>query len=99
MREINTPSGPALQFARLFRNELASELVQADEEEIVAQVEFTHQALSAPPKHTKLVLASNTTDATGLEIRGSAVAFEFAPAEMTDKAKAMAVCTSAGQPE
>src|ERR1039458_9159459 len=36
--EVNTQSGPVVEFVHQFRNELASELVQADEEEVVARV-------------------------------------------------------------
>jgi hypothetical protein len=83
VREVKSPQGPVVEFVHKFRNELASELVQADEEEVVARVKFTGQILSAPPKHTQLQLASNTNDATALEIRGNPVSYVFNPAPMT----------------
>jgi hypothetical protein len=82
VKEGNSPSGPVLEFWHQFRNELASELVQADQEELVARVQFTEQALSSSPKHTQLILASNAGEATGLEIRGSGVGYEFATSQM-----------------
>ena len=77
VREVKSPEGPVVEFVHKFRNELASELVQADEEEVVARVKFTGQILSAPPKHTQLQLASNTNDATALEIRDNPVSYVF----------------------
>jgi hypothetical protein len=73
VREVNSPGGPVVEFVHLFRNELASELVQADEEEVVARVKYTEQALSSPPKQTQLLVAPNTTNAVALEIRGNTV--------------------------
>jgi membrane-associated protease RseP (regulator of RpoE activity) len=77
VREAKSPNGPVIEFARQFRDELGSELVQADQEEIVARVPFTGQALSSPPKQTQLMLASNSASASGLQIRGNAVDYEF----------------------
>jgi membrane-associated protease RseP (regulator of RpoE activity) len=77
VREAKSPNGPVIEFARQFRDELASELVQADQEEIVARVPFTEQALSSPPKQTQLMLASSSANASGLQIRGNAVDYEF----------------------
>jgi hypothetical protein len=82
VREVKSPQGPVVEFVQKFRNELASELVQADEEEVVARVKFTGQILSAPPKHTQLQLASNTNDASVLEIRGNPVSYVFTPAPL-----------------
>jgi hypothetical protein len=82
VREVKSQQGPVVEFVRKFRNELASELVQADEEEVVARVKFTGQILSVPPKHTQLQLASNTNDAIALEIRGNPVSYVFNPAPM-----------------
>jgi membrane-associated protease RseP (regulator of RpoE activity) len=77
VREVNSPNGPVVEFVHQFRNELASELVQADEEEIVARVPFTEQALSSPPKHTQLMVAPNTTNVIALKIRGNPVDHVF----------------------
>jgi hypothetical protein len=82
VKEVNSPSGPVLEFVHLFRNELASELMQ-NEEEVVARVKFTEQALSSPPRRTRLVLASNTRAAIGLEIRGNDVDYVIAPSTLS----------------
>lgn len=105
VREAKSPSGPVIEFARQFRNELASELVQADQEEVVARVQYTEQALSSPLKRTQLILASDagsdTAEAARLEIRGSAVGYEFPTSQMAGKAKEhpASVSTNAGQQE
>jgi len=82
VREANSADGRVVEFVHHFRNETASELVQADEEEVAVRVKFTGQALNEPPKQTQLQLASNTHDATGVEIRGNAVEYVFAPAQL-----------------
>jgi len=84
VRETNSPSGPVVEFVHMVRNEQASELMQAEEEEVVARVKYTEQALSSPPKHTQLQIAPNTTDAIALEIRGNAVNHLF-PRENMDR--------------
>jgi len=99
VREVNTPNGPVVEFAHEFFNELASELVQANQEEVVARVKFTERELSSPPKHTQLLLASNTADAAGLEIRGNAVSYEFDSSQMAAKDKPEVVCTNSGEQE
>jgi hypothetical protein len=96
VRESNSPSGPVVEFVHHFWNELASELLQADEEEVVARVKFTEQALNSPSKHTHLMLASNTADATGLEIRGNAVGYVFDPSQMAVKADPQVVGANDG---
>lgn len=83
VREVNAADGRVLEFIHEFHNEQASELVQADEEEIVARVRFTTQPLSATPRHTELQLASNTNEATGLEVRGNPVAYSFSPTQFS----------------
>lgn len=85
VREVNSASGPVVEFVHQFRNELASELVQADEEEVVARVNFTAKALSSPPKQTQLISASDGPDVASLEIRGNAVRYEFAPSQMAGR--------------
>jgi hypothetical protein len=99
VKEVDSPSGPVVEFVHLFRNELASELVQADEEEVVVQVRFTAQALSSPPKHTELLFAPNTTNAAALEIRGNAIGYLFAPPELAGKADTTVVCTNGAMHE
>jgi hypothetical protein len=102
VKEANSPTGPVIEFvAHHDGNELAvgEQLAQVDEEEVVARVRFTEQALSSPPKHTQLILASNAADASGLQIRGNDVSYAFAPSQMADKAGTTAVCTNVGQQE
>src|ERR1700674_3965550 len=67
VKEVNSPSGPVLEFVHLFYNVYAPEGISPYEAEVVARVPFTAQALSSPPKRTQLVLASNATGAIGLE--------------------------------
>ncbi len=92
VREISTPSGPALRFTRLFRNELASELVQADQGEVVAEVPVTEQPLQAPPRRTALLGPST---ATALEVRGLAIAYHFEPSPAAPTTATL--CASAAQ--
>jgi hypothetical protein len=109
VQQVDSPSGPLLEFVHLFFNELASELVQANQEKVVARVKFTEQPLSSKPKSTQLILASNTADASGLRIRGDAFDYEFdqsalsaapsaTPNAMADAAQDATVnCANVGQ--
>lgn len=99
VRETHSAGGPVMEFVRHFRNELASELVQADEEEVVAQVKFTEQALSAPPKHTQLVRASDNAKAAVLEIRGAAVGYVLSSSPLSASSDGAAVNPTGGQHE
>jgi hypothetical protein len=94
VRQSNSTNGPVIEFVHKFRNELASELVQADEEEVAARVQFTEQPLRSPLKHTQLVLASNADAASGLQIRGNIVSYEFAPSQMAGKSEASVICSN-----
>jgi hypothetical protein len=96
VREIHSASGPVVEFVRHFRNELASELVQADEEEVAAQVKFTEQTLNAPPKLTQLVRASNSTNTAVLEIRGVAVGYVFTQSPMSASSDGAAAAPATG---
>ncbi len=96
VREVTSPSGPVVEFVHQFRNELASELGQADEEEVVARVQYTEQVLSSTPKYTRLILASNAADAASLEIRGNAVGYVFDPSQTPDKSDTPLFCTNGG---
>jgi hypothetical protein len=87
VREVNSQSGPVVEFVHQFHNELASELVQADEEEVAARVNFTERALNSLSKSTQLVPASDTAEAASLEIRGSAVGYEFSTSQTAGKTK------------
>jgi len=81
-REVNTPSGPAVEFVHLFFNYLAQDIVQGSQEEVVGRVSSTEETLDTLPKHTRLILNSRTGEATALEIRGDAVRYELAPSQM-----------------
>jgi len=91
VEEINSPSGPVVEFVRQFENFTVMDSgLPVHEEEAVGQVKVTEQVLSSLPRHTQLQLAPNATDAIALEIRGDAVSYEFAPSQMADKPDAMA---------
>lgn len=104
VKEAKSPSGPVIEFVHQYRvNEYLTE------EDVVARVQFTEQALSSSPKHTQLILASETAKATSLEIRGSAISYEFdqpalsaapnaAPSAMAGATQQATVnCTNGGQ--
>ena len=78
VKEVTSPRGPALEFVHLLYNPYAPEGVSPYEAEVVARVPFTAQALGSLPKRTRLVLASKASDATGLQIRGSDIAYVIA---------------------
>ncbi len=85
VKEVDSPGGPVVEFS-LFEK-LEWPIFWSATKTVVARVKCTEQALSSRPKHTRLMLASNTTHATGLEIRGKAVDYYFAPShQMTDEA-------------
>jgi hypothetical protein len=71
IKEVSSANGPELEFIRDYWNERASEMLQADEQEVMARVKFTEQKLASEPKHTQLVLAADNKDVIGLEIRGN----------------------------
>ncbi len=75
VHEINTASGPELEFVQEYRNELASELLQANEEKTLARIPFTEQELSSRAKHTQLVSATDGNNAVALEIRGKSTEY------------------------
>jgi hypothetical protein len=96
VRALNSPSGSVVEFVHLFDNFTAQEGLPVHDQEVVGQVKVTEQALSLPAKQTQLMLASwYSTDAIGLEIRGNAVGYVFAPSQMTVKPDAMAVSRNA----
>jgi hypothetical protein len=77
VREVKTAEGPMVEFVRTVHNEQASELVQADEEEVVAKVKASPRALERASEDTKLQVASGQGSAKALEIRGANVEFVF----------------------
>jgi hypothetical protein len=95
VREIDSASGPVVEFVRLFENFTVMDSgLPVHEEEVVGKVKATEQALSSLPKHTQLQLEPKTSDAVGLVIRGDGVAYSFAPGQMS--AEAESVCTNSG---
>ena len=89
VREVNSPSGPAVQFVHLFDNFYVMDSgLPVHDQEVVGQVKVTEQALSSTPKHTQLQLAPNTGEAIALEIRGDEIEYLFA---LPQSADAMAV--------
>ena len=97
VQEINSPSGPVVEFVHLFDNFTVMDSgLPVHDQEVVGEVKVTEQALSLPAKQTQLMLASwYSTDAIGLEIRGNAVGYVFAPSQMTVKPGAMATSMNA----
>jgi hypothetical protein len=100
VREVNSPSGPVVEFVHLFDNIYVQDTgLPFHDQEVVGQVRVTEKALSSLPKHTQLILASDTAEAASLEIRGSAVGYEFPPSQMAGAAKEhpASMGTDAGQ--
>jgi hypothetical protein len=96
VQEIHSTSGPVVKFTHLFNNFTAQEGLPVYDQEVVAEVKVTEQELSGLPKHTQLMLASKTADATGLEIRGNAVGYQFGPSPMNDRVDSEMSCTNNG---
>ncbi|HVJ05151.1 MAG TPA: hypothetical protein VM578_05745 [Candidatus Saccharimonadales bacterium] len=99
VHEINTANGPELEFVHEYWNELASELVQANEEEVLARVQFTEQQLNSRAKHTQVVPITDNKDVIGLEIRGKNTEYlvEQSAPDMNAKADSSAGRTTSGQ--
>ena len=96
VQEINSPSGPVVQFVHLWEDYTVMDSGRSVyNQELVGEVKATEQVLSALPKHTQLQLAPNTTDAIALEIRGSDVEYLFAAPESTGTPDAMATSMNA----
>ncbi|HEX8927102.1 MAG TPA: hypothetical protein VF786_14985 [Terriglobales bacterium] len=81
VREVQTSQGPAVSFVRKFWNEAASEMVQAEEDQLLSQVPVVEQPLSSPARRTQFELSADHTGATALQIRGAAVDFVFEPTQ------------------
>jgi hypothetical protein len=97
VKEINSASGPAVEFVHLFDNFTVGDSgLPVHNEEIVGQVKVTEQALSSAPKHTQLQVAANPAEAVALEIRGDDVSYQFASSQMADRATN---CTNEGMQE
>jgi hypothetical protein len=95
VKEVNSPSGSVVEFVHLFDNFTAPEGLPVHDQEVVARVKFTGQALSSLPNRTQLQLASNTANAIALEIRGDDVEYLFGPTQLTGQADSTEVCTNA----
>ena len=90
VRKVSSPDGTMVEFVRVVYVPASLDEVSPYEEQVVARVESTEQALSAAPKHTRLQLAPETMIASALEIRGDKVEYRFAPSQPTSGAGAMA---------
>jgi hypothetical protein len=95
VREIDSASGPMMEFVRQFENFTVTDSgLPQYEQETAGQVKVSEQALSSLPKHTHLQLEQKTADAIALVIRGDNVAYSFAPGKMS--AEAESVCNNMG---
>jgi hypothetical protein len=100
VKEVNSPSGPVVEFVHLFDNFYVQDSgLPVHDQEVVGQVRVTEQAVSSTPKRTQLLLASDTANATALEIRGDDVEYLFAPSELADNTDTTMACPNAGQQE
>jgi hypothetical protein len=90
VREVNSKDGAVVEFVRVTFDTTVQEGVWPYEEEVVARVKSSEQALSAPPKHTQLLLAPEAANAIALEIRGDAVKYLLEQPPDAGKAGAMA---------
>jgi len=78
VRKANSPSGPVIEFVHLWTDYTVGDSGHTlYNQEVVGQVEVTEKTLNSLPKHTQLILASDTAEAASLEIGGSAVGYEF----------------------
>ena len=77
IRETKTADGAMVEFVRKYWNEAASELVQAEQDQLIARVPVSEQPINERPAHTKLQLAADTKTATALEIRHVPVDYVF----------------------
>lgn len=88
VREIDSASGPVVEFVRQFENFTVMDSgLPVHEEEVVGKVKVSEQALGSLPKHTQLQLEPKTADAVGLVIRGDGVAYSFSPSSMSAEAE------------
>jgi hypothetical protein len=100
VKEVESPNGPVVEFVHLFDNFTVGDSgLPVHEQEVVGRVKATEQALSLPPKHTQLQLASNPVNAVALEIRGDDVAYQFAPPRTAGQSDGSATCENGGMQE
>ena len=97
VREASTADGATVEFVRKYWNEAASELVQAEEDQLVARVPVTEQQIEQRPAHTKLQLSADKTTATALEFRHVPVDYVFAGTDTANRQGASANDTSGMQ--
>jgi len=98
VKEVDTPTGSVVEFTRE-DNQFAAYGWKSWTTTVVVRAHFTVQAMSRPAKHTKLILGSDTADATGLEIRGDIVSYWFGPSQAVDEVGTTTVSPDAGQHE
>jgi hypothetical protein len=90
VREVQTANGNEVEFVRKYWNEAASELVQAEEDQLIARVPVAEQPINERPAHTKLQLAADKKTATALQIRHVPVDFVFEGTETASQQAAPA---------
>jgi hypothetical protein len=88
-REIDSPDGAVVEFVRVSYDAAAPEGTWPYDEEVVARVPSTEQALSERPKHTRLQAASEA-DVIALQIRGDEVEYLLEQSPADGRAGAMA---------
>jgi hypothetical protein len=77
VRQVRSREGDSVEFTRVWRNDFSPEGVSPYEREVVARVKCTLQPVAETPKLTRLMSASNGSQAIGLEIRGSRFEYLF----------------------
>lgn len=94
-KEVKAPGGPVLEIVHLFDDFTAPEGLPVHQQEVVAHVDITEQALSSAPKRTQLQLASTyTANATALQIKGDDVEYLFGTPQGIEQAEATVPCTT-----
>ena len=79
VREVDSPNGTVVEFTR-YSNEFATYGWKSWNSTVVARGHFTEQAMGKPSKRSRLIV--DNTGAIALEIRGSAVRYEFSPSRI-----------------
>ncbi len=97
VREVRSSDEQMVEFVRVTIDPYPPDGIWSYEEEVVARVKSTEQALSAPPKHTHLELVPQTESAAALFIRGDTFEYRFVPSRATSDAGAMSSPTDDAQ--
>jgi len=97
VRQIHTGQGDVVEFVRKYWNEAASEMVQAEEDQVISRVPVTEQPLNERPAHTKLELSADGKAVTALQIRHVPVDYIFEQASTQARNVASSNCVGAMQ--